>query len=321
MKKFIKVFTVVLTVIILLACVASIFMGKYVADQILHQNKGINTKENSIKQLEVWGYDLVGFLNECVGRDVVVTAKDGNIVPATYFEAEEDSGIWVVLVHGAGGDRACIYPLAEEYLKRGYNVIAYDQRGSGDNADARVSFGILESIDLDAVVRYTFEELQAKKVYAHGQSMGAQTVSLYASGAQKTDNYVADAVILDSPIPGMELLLRLMFGDGPEGADSFMTNYLIFTSKTYMKLVYHIDFDDADTVERAKNNTIPTMVIVSDRDEVCFPYLVEEIYDNIVCNQKKMEHFDSKHIEGVIDSPKEYMESVVDFLKEVGLQD
>lgn len=151
-------------------------------------------------------------------------------------------------------------------------------------------------------------------VIVHGQSMGAQTVSLYASGIDKDDKEIASAVILDSPVPGMEIMLRLMFGDGPKGANSFVTNYLIFTSKVYMNTIYHINYDDGDTIERAKENTLPTLVIVSDRDEVCLPYMVEDIYKNIASEHKEIVHFDCKHIEGVIDYTDDYMESVMDFL-------
>lgn len=37
-------------------------MGNYVADQILHQNADKDTHDNSLKQLEVWGYDTEAFL-------------------------------------------------------------------------------------------------------------------------------------------------------------------------------------------------------------------------------------------------------------------
>ena len=115
----------------------------------------------------------------------------------------------------------------------------------------------------------------------------------------------------------MELILREMFGDGD--VDCFTARYLTGTSKFYMNLVYGIDYDDADTIEVVRNDNIPTMIIVSDHDEVCLPDQVTAVYGNIACGQTSIMHMDSAHIEGVIDNPEGYMEGVTEFLVSVGL--
>ena len=314
-NKIIKVTAITLGVIAFIGAAGSIAMGGYVADRILHQNKDNDTHSNSIKQLEVWGYDTEGFMNTHDGIEIKATAEDGNVVPATYFD--NDSDRCVILVHGAGGDRVSVYPLAEQYIENGYDVIAIDQRGSGVNPDDKVTFGINEELDVKAMVRYAREEIGADKVIVHGQSMGAETTAIYASNVTPGTVEAADAVICDSPVPGMELMLRETFGDGD--TESFLANYLTGTSKLFMKVVNGIDYDDADTISVVKNDRIPTMIIVSDKDEVCLPYQVEQIYDNIACENKVILHVDSAHIEGVIDDPDGYMNSVESFLSEVGI--
>ena len=314
-NKIIKGLGITLGVIAFIGVAGSIAMGGYVADQILHQNKGNDTKDNSIKQLEVWGYDTEKFMNTHKGIEISATAEDGNTVPATYFD--NDSGKCVILVHGAGGDRVSTYPLAEQYIEDGFDVIAIDQRGCGDNPDDKVTFGIKEELDVRAMVRYAREELKADKVIVHGQSMGAQTTAIYASNVTPGTVEAADAVICDSPVPGMELILREMFGDGD--TDSFLANYLTGTSKAYMKVVNGIDYDDGDTINIVKNDSIPTMIIVSDKDEVCLPDQVVQIYDNIACENKAIYHADSAHIEGIIDDPDGYMDSVESFLNGAGI--
>ena len=84
-------------------------------------------------------------------------------------------------------------------------------------------------------------------------------------------------------------------------------------------IVNGIDYDDGDTINVVRNDNIPTMIIVSDRDEVCLPDQVEEIYDNIACENKAIYHADSAHIEGVIDDPDAYMNSVESFLNGAGI--
>ncbi|MBQ1248344.1 MAG: alpha/beta fold hydrolase [Clostridiales bacterium] len=314
-NKIIKGLGITLGVIAFIGIAGSIAMGGYVSDRILHQNEGKDTHDNSIKQLEVWGYDTEKFENTYEGIEVSATAEDGNTVPGTYYDNGSDK--CVILVHGAGGDRVCMYPLAELYLEDGFDVISIDQRGCGENADDRVTFGINESLDVKAMVKFAREEIKAGKVIVHGQSMGGQTVAIYASNVTPGTAEAADAVICDSPVPGMELVLKEMFGDGD--TDSFMAKYLTGTSKAFMKVANGIDYDDGDTINVVRNDNIPTMIIVSDRDEVCLPDQVEEIYDNIACENKAIYHADSAHIEGVIDDPDAYMNSVESFLNGAGI--
>ena len=313
-NKVIKVTAITLGSIVLAAAAGSFAFGGYIANRILRQNDGKDTHDNSIKQLELWGYDLDSFNNTYSGTEISATASDGNEVPATLFE-QEGADRCVVLVHAAGGDRVCIYPLAEQYLERGFDVIAIDQRGCGSNPDRDVTFGIDEQLDVAAAVAYARQELDDNEVIVHGQSMGAQTAAIYASNVEAGSVEAADAVICDSPVPGMELILLEMFGDGD--TESFVARYLTGTSKFYMNLVYGIDYDDADTIEVVRNDNIPTMIIVSDHDEVCLPGQVETVYDNIACGESMIMHVDSAHVEGVIDDPEGYMEGITEFIASV----
>jgi alpha-beta hydrolase superfamily lysophospholipase len=314
-NKIIKVTAITLSTIAVLAAAGSVAMGGYVADRILHQNDEKDTHDNSYKQLELWDYDIEGFEASYQGTDVSAVASDGNEVPGTYYDMGSDK--CVVLVHGAGGDRVSIYPLAEGYLQRGYDVIAIDQRGCGVNPDDQVTFGINERLDVEAMVKFAREELGNDEVIVHGQSMGAQTTAIYASNVTPGTPEAADAVICDSPVPGMELVLKEMFGDGD--TESFTATYLTGTSKFFMGLVNGIDYDDGDTIAVVADDYIPTLIICSDRDEVCLPDQVCEVYDNIACKDKEILHFDSAHIEGIIDEPEAYMDGVEDFLNNNGL--
>ncbi len=321
-KKVLKPLKVVLIVLAVLVVVGSAGLGVMIADQVMHQNKGNDTKSNSVKQLvDIWGYDLDGFNASFHGEEISATAADGNIVPGTAFRADVENDRWVVLVHGAGGDRVSVYPLAEQYLLRGYNVIAIDQRGCGDNADDKVTFGIHESLDVAAMVQYARETLGAAEVIAHGQSMGAQTVAIYASKVTPGAADAADAVICDSPVPGMEYMLRSVFSDSDNEADFYngATNYMTFVSKVATKLLYGVDYADGDTIAAVAGDLLPTMLIRSEKDQVCLPEKVQEVYNNVGAENKTIMSVDSAHIEGVIDDPEGYMDGVMRFLESCGL--
>ena len=86
-----------------------------------------------------------------------------------------------------------------------------------------------------------------------------------------------------------------------------------------MRLAYGIDYADGDTIAKASGIRIPTLIICSDKDEVCLPEQVCAVYDNIASEDKAIIHFDSAHIEGVIDDPEGYMDGVENFLKNAGM--
>ncbi|MBQ3852830.1 MAG: alpha/beta fold hydrolase, partial [Lachnospiraceae bacterium] len=252
-KKIVKALIITLAVIIVLAAGGSLFLGSYIAEQILLQNADKDTHDNSLKQLEVWGYDTEAFLASYEGTDITATAEDGNEVPGTYYGFGNDK--CVILVHGAGGDRYCVAPVAEKYFANGYDVIAIDQRGSGVNPDEKVTFGINEQLDVKAMVVKARTELGYDTVIVHGQSMGGQTTALYAANVTPGTTEAADAVILECPVPGMELILKEMFGDGD--TESFTAKYFVGTSKLMMGIRYGIDYDDGDTIALASNIEIP----------------------------------------------------------------
>ena len=314
-NKVFKAVKITLGVLAVLAVAGTVAISGVVADKIIHQNDGKDTHDNSLKQLEVWGYDEEAFEKRYQGREISAVATDGNKVPASFFDGEKDE--CVIIVHGAGGDRVSAYPLAEAYIERGYDVIAIDQRGCGKNESDEVTFGIREKADVSAVVKFAKEELDEEKVIVHGQSMGAQTVMLYAADVKAGASDAADAVICDSPVPGMELILKEMFGDGD--TKSFTANFLVGGSKLFSKLFFGLDFEEGDTIAKAAEDELPTLVICSEKDEVCLPDQVKEMYDNISSDKKQFASFDSAHIEGIIDEPEAYMDCVEGFFDEIGL--
>lgn len=243
-----RVVKIILGVVAVLIVTGTVGMAKLVTDGVFYQNKNNDTQGNSVKQLAKYGFDLDGFIAGTQGKEFSVTAEDGNVVPGTFFDVESDK--CVVLVHGAGGDRVSTYPLAQQYIERGYNVVAFDDRGHGLNRDDKVTFGIHELRDIKALVRYAREELKSSEVIVHGQSMGAQATAIYASNVTPGTVEAADAVICDSTVPGMEYMIRSVIADDdPEEMESFLTSYFTEAGKLYSKIIYGINWDSGDGVK------------------------------------------------------------------------
>ena len=317
-KKVVLIVVSVLAGLILCAGIGlSLFVGKLSAEGLLYMNEGNDTKQNSIDQLAEWGYDLESFQECFKGEELTLESKDGVKVPATYYKmaaentAEENQV--VILVHGAGGDRVSVVPLAELYLENGWSVLTFDQRGSGDNSDDKVSFGYYEALDVECLVDYAVNVIGADKVVVHGQSMGGATAGLYAVTEHAKENL--DAAILDSPVDSMERMFRGVF-EGMEGSEDIPTDYVVACGDIYLKLFYGFSFEDTEIINRMTENQVKTLVILSEKDELCLPESMEELYNNIDTDKKALMRVDSEHIEGAIDDPEEYICQVLEFIEE-----
>ena len=310
MKKKLKLILKIVVVLIILGIIAGIFVvGKMVNDGVLYQNRGNDTKANGIKQLEIWEFDVEGFYAKHTGIEFKIQSEDGNTIPGSIF-MDENNTKWVIFVHGAGGSHEFGISYVEDYIENGYNVLTFDERGHGDNSDERVTFGINEKNDVKALVDYVKNEYAAEFVIVHGQSMGGATAALYAATEHAKENI--DACVLDSPVPGLELFLRLMFTE--DGTSENVANAIIGCGKIYSGIFSGLDYSEGDTIEKAKEIMVPTMVIVSKQDTVCLPEYVEDIYANIAAENKKMVEFDCQHIKGVFDYREQYFNEIFDFL-------
>lgn len=109
---------------------------------------------------------------------------------ATAFAAKENTEKWIILVHGYGRNQEFFWQYADEYLKRGYNVLTPDLNASGKSEGQYLTMGVVESRELLQWI----EELRTRhpkaKIILHGVSMGAATVMMTTSYSLP-DNVVA----------------------------------------------------------------------------------------------------------------------------------
>lgn len=312
-RKIVKITVITVSLLLIAAILAavifSINVGKQVAEGLLYMNRGKDTKENSVKQLELWNYDLAGFEAAYVPEKRSVTAKDGVDSPGAVFD--RGGSRTAILLHGLGGDGVSTYPIAELYLEKDFNVIAVDQRASGDSPDDKVSFGYFEKLDVAAWVDYAKNELKSESVVIHGQSMGAATAALYAATEHAVQN--VEAVILDSCFDSMENMF-LGTWRSMEGTAGIPEDYILACGDWYLNRHYGFGFEDTDIMEKMKENRVSTLILQNTGDDIVSNETAEQMLENCAAEKKKICYFDSKHIEGLIDFKEKYEKEVFSFL-------
>jgi len=312
-KKTKKIISVIALFILLVlgigAAGISIITGKLVAEGLVYQNKGNDTKVNSVTQLEEWGYDLTHFEKTYTPQKVEIKSLDGTPLPTFLFTAETSTDT-VILVHGLGGDHVSVYPLAQMYLENNWNVITFDQRGAGDSTDDRTSFGYYEIQDIQALADYAATELHSERIVVHGQSMGAAATGLFASSEYASQ---VDAVIMDSCFESMEEMFVGVWRE-MDDVEGIPESYVVACGDWYLKLFYGFSFEDTNVLEKMKENETKTLIIGSTQDNLISVDKTNEMFHNIKSEEKEICYFDSLHIKGIYDYPAEYAEAVFSFL-------
>jgi fermentation-respiration switch protein FrsA (DUF1100 family) len=89
----------------------------------------------------------------------------------------------VVFVHGGGGSRLQLLPEALVLHRRGYGVLVYDSRASGESDGDLVSWGDKERLDVRAAIDFLVRrpEVDPTRIGLVGFSIGASTAALEAA--------------------------------------------------------------------------------------------------------------------------------------------
>jgi len=258
------------------------------------------------------GYNIEEFESKYgKGEKTILTSEYKHNIPVFYYTANDcPTNNVMILVHWHESNHKAMYPLAEEFLQHGYDVILYDQRSHGENTAETVSFGLFESKDLQHVVQYVVDNYDYSKISILGQSMGAATVAYY-SGTEHANEHV-NCVIIDSAYSSM---YEEVAWEISKSRDSFFGHTLSDYGSLYSKLINNFSFQDADIVKRVKNNNLPTMIVHSRKDMKCPFYMGEELYKAIPHENKRFEIYDeSEHLFAYWDESERYINSVISFI-------
>lgn len=238
---------------------------------------------------------------------------DGHTIPGDYiYTGNADGKDWntVILVHGLGGNRYSNYPLAEYFLEKGYNVITYDQRSSGENTAQYTTFGYWEKYDARDMVDFAVANAPGKQIGFWGTSFGGATVGL-ALADQTLDDKV-DFAVLDCPVSSMRSMVDTELRKMRVGIP---VNYMMFCGNIINRQKLGFDYRDAEVVDAVADTEVPLFIINSKADMLTPYFMGKDIYDAVKQENKQIWTVkDSEHTGMWLDYNEEYRERLDLFL-------
>ena len=215
-----------------------------------------------------------------VSEKVEITSTfDGHTIPADYILANgNQNNDTIIFIHGAQENRRAFPELIKIYLERGYNVLAYDQRSSGENLAPYCTFGFLEQYDLTQYVEYVNNIISDdKKLYVYARSQSGCTVGRVLATPFGNENI--DGAILDCALSSMYNIISARAADYVEPEN--VEKYLGYGEKVLGYLFDGFTYDSCEMPQYYAKTTVPTLVLTCEEDTFVDKSMPISIYNAI----------------------------------------
>jgi uncharacterized protein len=124
-------------------------------------------------------------------EDLTLKTVDGFDLKGWYLPSR--NGAAVIVLHGYGGNRLEVLGRAEMLARRGYGVLLYDERASGESGGAR-TYGWLDAQDVSLALNYLQNKakIDPRRIGILGFSIGGQIALRAASQFDQISAIVAE---------------------------------------------------------------------------------------------------------------------------------
>lgn len=260
----------------------SLYVGFKVFDFYTHVSKREQSQENIKNYLNFAKEDIRRLREECYVTGIEIqSSKYKHKIPAVCVKKDGNSNI-AVLIHGIGGGKEGNLNIAQMFLRLGFDVIAYDQRNSGQNMADYNTFGILESFDALDVVEYA-NSITKGKIALWGESYGGATACI----ALGRDESKIDYLILDCPLSSGEYLLKKNL-KAHEKFTKLSADYMFFVGDLLSKINLGFWLGDSDVCKWMSKTNVPTLIFNSKIDTVTPEFMAKDIFNSIHHENKEL---------------------------------
>ncbi|MBQ6005870.1 MAG: alpha/beta hydrolase [Selenomonadaceae bacterium] len=293
---------ILIVAVIILLIGAGYFVGNYFVDFALKRGDDLSPPKAcaNIADPNLKAPPIPNFPAE----DWTLESFDGLKLHAKKFSPAEKTDRWAILVHGYGRDGTYAYDYADEYLKRGWNVLVPDLRAAGESEGEFITMGALESRD---VFDWASKLPSDAKIILHGVSMGAATVMMTAALKPKNLVAVVEDCGYTSAYEMFTAQLNKIFS---------LPEYPVMPcANNVCKLKTGVKISDAAPLEVVDEITVPILFIHGDADGLVPFEMMGRLYDKAVAPKEKFVVKGAGHADAKRTNPAAYFDKVFTFLE------
>ena len=240
--------------------------------------------------------------------DVWTRSHDGLKLHAHWIPADDPKGT-VILAHGYRSTKLLDFGMILElYHNIGVNLLLVDQRGHGHSEGKYITFGVLESRDMQKWVQFHNDRFGCHPVVLSGLSMGAST-ALYLADRRLPVN--VKGIIADCGFTSPKEIISKVFRDTVHfGAGPFL-----WAADLFARTLAGFSFYERDTRKCLKSSRLPILLVHGKSDDFVPCSMTEEAYR--ACSSPKEMFLVEEAGHGIsylYDTPG-YRKRVMDFLR------
>ena len=307
MKKWQIVLTVIVGILIILACLFPTFIFEFLFRKPIRSTKVPKSyMETPLYKASLEGVTYMKTTDNV--EDLYITSRDGLKLHGYYYpttDVKEGGPKKIVIgVHGYKSySRPQWGPFIKFYHSLGYDMLAVDDRAHAPSEGKYIGFGVLDRLDVVDWCKYLVslygEDIE---IILHGISMGGATVCA-ASGEA------------DLPVQVKGIVSDCGFASAKEIWEYQLKgmNWLLPTLEKKAEKKIGFNFTDFSALEQVKKAKVPMLFVQGGKDEMVPPYMVHELYDACASETKNLLFVDeAAHGESICFAPDEYHKAIIE---------
>lgn len=305
--------------VLIIVCILFIGFSYYISDQVAngvtHLADREESSQNSLDFLKKYNFDLDKYKQEfSVEVSQIASTHGDHQIPVLASKTKSDSKGTVILIHGLGASKESTLIHGRMFQDLGYDIVAYDQRSSGDNVAETNTFGVLESKDLIDLVDWVSEKISdPDQLIVWGESFGGITAGIASDAIQDK----IDGLILDSPMENGRTMVDEEMAK-IEKESGLPAAYMTVLGDWNLRLLQGFSLSESDVTNHIQKVKTPLLVFHSKDDSVIPFEMGQAIYQASPAQNKKMIEVDQgEHAMLVVEQPDLYRQSLEEFLENI----
>lgn len=244
-------------------------------------------------------------------QKISAVTEDGYTLIAQEFFSEEESGRWVLLLHGYTGWKEEMYPFAYWYHEQGYHVIVPDLRCQGESEGDYIGMGWTDHVDCMLWIDYILEQDETAQIVIHGQSMGAATALMMTGEEDLPENI--KAVISDCAYTDA----YSMFGEKITEWFHLPAFPFVDSARLVLLLRGGYDLKNASAIRAVEKSSTPTLFIHGGADALISVQMSKDLYEAACCKKELLIVEGAGHAQSQDKAPETYFGTIQGFLDKV----
>lgn len=288
---------VLLGVILILGTALSLWLASYV----------MTGKRQTLAEAFAWQSDHydTSFYGTLEKTAYTVEGFDGYTLHAELLKTPQATSKYILISHGYTDNRMGSLKYAKMYLSLGFNCIAYDLRGHGENAPAPTTYGLREGQDLKRLIEDTRKRYPEMTLLGlHGESLGAATTLTALQYKPQVDFVVADCGFSD-----IENVLRGGY------RNAHLPEWLFYVADIGARLRYGVSLQAMRPIDALAENVIPILFIHGAEDTFILPQNALDMAARTKGTQETWLVPHAGHAASILTAPADYAAHVQSFLQ------